>query len=130
MLTYIFNVQIFLDLLILRGWVGTGKRGIVHWHSEQSIYHLSSGPVVLVVVSLVGVEGIGDLAVVDNTVSPSLTSWLLVFLIGPTTSSDRVSKLDQLAPLTRLVNVNLHSCTPLAPHHLAKCSQCLHPDFA
>lgn len=85
---------------------------------------------VLVVVSLVGVECIGNLAIIDNTVSPALTGWLLVFLIGPTTSSDRVSKLNWLVLRAVIVKFNLHPCTLLAPHHLAKCSQCLHPHFA
>lgn len=96
MLTYIFNVQILFDLLILRSWVGTGKRGIVHRHSEKPVHHLSSGPVILVVVSFVRVEGIRHLTVVDNAVSPSLTGRLLVLFIGPTTGSDRVSKLNRL----------------------------------
>lgn len=54
---------------------------------------------ILVIVSFVGVEGICHFAVIDYTVSPTLTVWILVLFIWPTAGSDRIAELIELARL-------------------------------
>jgi hypothetical protein len=48
---------------------------------------------VFVIVSDVGAESISNLSVVDNTVSPSLTGGILIFLVRPTAGSNCVAEL-------------------------------------
>lgn len=52
---------------------------------------------VLVIVSIVRVEGICHFAVIDNTMTPALTGWILVIFIRPTAGSNCIAKLIKLA---------------------------------
>lgn len=87
---------------------------------------------ILVIVSFVGVEGICHFAVIDYTVSPALTVWILVLFIRPTAGSDCIAKLTQLARLFTLSRsyVYVHSCTLPLRCRFPTCFQYRRPRFA
>lgn len=48
---------------------------------------------ILVIVSLVGIKSICYFPVVDDTMAPTFTAWLLILFVGPSTGSDGIAEL-------------------------------------
>jgi hypothetical protein len=61
---------------------------------------------ILVIIPLVGIKGVCDFAIVDNTMSPTLTGWVLILFVWPTAGSYRIAKLFRLA--FHLCSTNAH----------------------